>query len=42
VWARTEPANARAAMVLVRAGFVLRGEASGSSVWTADAASLRA
>jgi RimJ/RimL family protein N-acetyltransferase len=42
VWARTEPANARAAMVLVRAGFVLRGEAGGSSVWTADAANLRA
>jgi RimJ/RimL family protein N-acetyltransferase len=42
VWARTAPDNERAAHVLVRAGFVARGEADGSVVWTADAASLRA
>jgi RimJ/RimL family protein N-acetyltransferase len=42
VWARTAPDNARAAQVLVRAGFTKRGEAGGSIVWTADAASLRA
>jgi RimJ/RimL family protein N-acetyltransferase len=41
VWARTAPSNERAAQVLVRAGFVARGEAGGSMVWTADAASLR-
>jgi RimJ/RimL family protein N-acetyltransferase len=41
VWARTDPSNEAAARVLVRAGFVLRGEAGGSMVWTADAASLR-
>jgi RimJ/RimL family protein N-acetyltransferase len=42
VWARTAPGNARAAQVLVRAGFTRKGEAGGSIVWTADAASLRA
>jgi [ribosomal protein S5]-alanine N-acetyltransferase len=41
VWARTAPGNQRAASVLVRAGFVARGEADGSVVWTADGASLR-
>jgi RimJ/RimL family protein N-acetyltransferase len=42
VWARTDPDNQKAAQVLVRAGFVRQGEAGGSVVWTADAASLRA
>lgn len=42
VWARTAPGNDKAAQVLVRAGFARKGEAAGCTVWTADAASLRA
>jgi len=40
LWARTVPGDARAAAVLERAGYEGRGEASGSRVWTIDAASV--
>ena len=41
LWARTTPGDPRAAGVLGRAGYRLRGEAAGSAVWAIGAASLR-
>jgi RimJ/RimL family protein N-acetyltransferase len=42
LWARTTPGDHRAAGVLGRAGYRLRGEAAGSAIWSTGAASLRA
>jgi len=42
LWARTAPGDHRAAGVLGRTGYRLRGQAAGSAIWAIGAANLRA